>query len=42
MVVIDNANGGAGSNHSGSGSTHSDPQLGLGEEVVFDDEMLPF
>ena len=38
----DNANGGAGSNHSGNSSTHSDPQLGLGEEVVFDDSDLPF
>ena len=37
-----NANGGNGSNHTGSSSTVSDPQLGLGEEIVFDDEMLPF
>lgn len=38
----DNANGGAGYGNAGSGSTHSDPQLGLGEEVVFDDSDLPF
>lgn len=38
----DNANSGAGYGNTGSGSTHSDPQLGLGEEVVFDDSDLPF
>ena len=38
----DNANGGAGYGNAGSGSTHSDPQLGYGEEVVFDDSDLPF
>jgi len=37
-----NANGGNGSNHTGSGSGYSDPQLRLGEEVVFDDDDLPF
>ena len=38
----DNANGGAGSNHTGNSAGYSDPQLGLGEEVVFDDSDLPF
>lgn len=38
----DNANGGNSSNHTGSSSTYSDQQLGLGEEILFDDEMLPF
>lgn len=38
----DNANGGAGSNHTGSSSTHSEPFLGMGEEVLFDDSDLPF
>lgn len=38
----DNATAGSSSNHTGSSSTVSDPQLGLGEEIVFDDEDLPF
>ena len=38
----DNANGGNSSNHTGSSSGYSDPQLGLGEEIVFDDDDLPF
>ena len=33
------SNGGA---NTGSGSGYSDPQLEYGEEVLFDDEMLPF
>lgn len=38
----DNATAGSSSNHTGSSSTYSDPQLGLGEEIVFDDSDLPF
>lgn len=37
-----NTNGSAGSANTGNGSSSSDPQLGWGEEVVFDDQDLPF
>ena len=36
------AGGGTGSSNNYGGSVHSDPQLGYGEEVPFDDDDLPF
>lgn len=38
----DNKAGNNGGANTGSGSGYSDPQLGLGEEIVFDDDDLPF
>ena len=38
----DNKAGSNGGANTGSGSGYSDPQLEYGEEVLFDDEMLPF
>ena len=38
----DNKAGSNGSANTGSGSGYSDPQLGYGEEVLFDDDDLPF
>ena len=38
----DNKAGSNGGANTGSGSGYSDPQLGLGEEIVFDDSALPF
>lgn len=37
-----NTGGGYGSANTGSSSGYSDPQLGFGEEVLFDDNDLPF
>ena len=37
-----NANAGSGSNHTGSSSGNSEQELGFGEEIVFDDNDLPF
>ena len=33
---------GAGHDNNGNSGVHSDPQLGYGEEIVFDDNDLPF
>lgn len=38
----DNKAGSNGGANTGSSSGYSDPQLGLGEEIVFDDSDLPF